>query len=598
MPGIVGMINSGARGETAAELERMLLSLLHESFYSSGSFESKDDGLSLGWVGIDEQASGAMFAQSNNTRVVLAGELYAESHQSTVDQPAFAKQVLQAYEKDGDDCLVSLNGWFCGVLQDIRRKRFLVFNDRYGHGRLYWHRNTDGLFFATEAKALLAIRPELRTLDPKGLSEWLSCGSVLQNRTLYTNIRLLPPASAWAIQANGSIRECVYFRSEEWEKQETLSAKIYLEKLASVLPNILKRYRADDRRAAISLTGGLDGRLIMAWSKIPSGELPCYTFSGPYRECADARIAKRIAAACGQSHQIISIGSGFFADFPELATKSAYLSDGTMDVTGAAELYLNREARKIAPVRLTGNYGSEILREYVAFRPSTQSIPGIDSSLAEPMARAAKTYASEAQVNRLSFIAFKQVPWHHYARSAVERSQLIVRSPYLDNDLVSLAYQAPEEAKCVTALLHLSAVVDPQLGTIPNDRGISAGRSAAINQLKMLYHELLAKVEYAYDYGMPQWLARLDNALSFLHLEKLYLGHQKFCHFRLWYQQQLSDFVRDILLDDRTKARSWFDHQLMEKVIIAHLSGNANYTMAIHKLLSLELLCRSLIDPI
>ena len=119
----------------------------------------------------------------------------------------------------------------------------------------------------------------------------------------------------------------------------------------------------------------------MAWGDIPPGDLPCYTFNGPYRECADARIARQIATTCGQSHQVIHMGDDFFDDFADLAAKSVYLSDGTMDVTGAAELYVNRDARKIAPVRLTGNYGSEILREFVSFRARSQTVPGIDPSL-------------------------------------------------------------------------------------------------------------------------------------------------------------------------------------------------------------------------
>jgi len=59
---------------------------------------------------------------------------------------------------------------------------------------------------------------------------------------------------------------------------------------------------------------------------------------------------------------------------------------------------------------------------------------------------AAHAYSEEAAGNQLSFIAFKQVPWHHYARLAVEQSQITIRSPFLDNDLVALAFQAPSEA--------------------------------------------------------------------------------------------------------------------------------------------------------
>ena len=58
---------------------------------------------------------------------------------------------------------------------------------------------------------------------------------------------------------------------------------------------------------------------------------------------------------------------------------------------------------------------------------------------------AAATYAEERNVHALTFIAFKQVPWHHYARRAIEQSQLLVSSQFLDNDFVALMPQAPPE---------------------------------------------------------------------------------------------------------------------------------------------------------
>ena len=34
----------------------------------------------------------------------------------------------------------------------------------------------------------------------------------------------------------------------------------------------------------MSLTGGLDGRMILAWANLSPGILPCYTFGGTYRD--------------------------------------------------------------------------------------------------------------------------------------------------------------------------------------------------------------------------------------------------------------------------------------------------------------------------
>ena len=66
--------------------------------------------------------------------------------------------------------------------------------------RIYYHESKDAFYFAAEAKAILAVRPELRRMDPQGLGEFVACGSVLENRTLFEGIHVLPPASAWVFR--------------------------------------------------------------------------------------------------------------------------------------------------------------------------------------------------------------------------------------------------------------------------------------------------------------------------------------------------------------------------------------------------------------
>jgi asparagine synthase (glutamine-hydrolysing) len=286
-------------------------------------------------------------------------------------------------------------------------------------------------------------------------------------------------------------------------------------------------------------------------------------------------------------------------------------------VSGAPGLYVNRLARQIAPVRLTGNYGSEILRRHVAFKPCALSAEIFSSDFVPEIAAAARTYSEEVQGNRLSFIAFKQVPWHHYARFATEQSQISIRSPYLDNNLVALAFRAPHffsDSSSVSSAasvvnsnsqdtsfafetcMRLIAAGNPELSRIPTDRGLTWPAQKWANRLQREYHEFWAKAEYAYDYGMPQWLAKLDRKLYALHLEKLFLGRQKFCHFRTWYRHQLGGYVKDILLDPRSRSRFYVNGAALEPLVNAHVSGLRNYTVEIHKLLSLELLHRTLLD--
>ena len=201
---------------------------------------------------------------------------------------------------------------------------------------------------------------------------------------------------------------------------------------------------------------------------------------------------KNLPELRNQPHETISVTPTFFSEFPDLAQKSIYYSDGAMDVTGAVELFANRIARQIAPVRLTGNYGSEILRGNVAFKPGSLSESLFPPAFLDSLNTAAATYTSEKAGNRTSFIAFKQVPWHHYARFSVEQSQLTVRSPFLDNELVKLAYQAPAELSLNKDLTHrLIAECSPELANIPTDRGRLHRKGAATSKLDVFRQEFM-----------------------------------------------------------------------------------------------------------
>ena len=78
------------------------------------------------------------------------------------------------------------------------------------------------------------------------------------------------------------------------------------------------------------------------------------------------------------------------------------------------------------------------------------------------------------------------------------------------------------------------------LGKIGTDRGIAFRSIPGVNRALHWYQEFTFKAEYAYDYGMPQWLARLDHIFAPLQLEKLFLGRHKVAHFRVWYRDELS----------------------------------------------------------
>ena len=596
MPGLAGTLGfSPAAARQVAEMAAVLAPA-HDAV--RGQQACTGWPLHLGWAHHAGSLAAVTPTRTGTGRMalLLAGEVVGSP-------PA----VLDQFEHKGLQALHTLDGWFSGVLIDRVRQRAWLFNDRYGLGRVYWHAGEEGLFFASEAKALLRVQPALRELDESALAQVHSFGCVLDGRTIFRGVELLPPGSAWELHPDGSVTKGQWFDRSVWLSREPMAPRSFTEALHATLARRVPAYvRGADPavQASLSLTGGLDGRLVMAYSACAPGELPCHTFGGPLRECADERIGREVARRCGQPHETLRVGPELWSDFATLAAEAVYRSDGQMDASAAVELQMNRRARQLAPVRLTGNYGSEVLRGAVTFKPRPLPPDSVDPRFAEAVREAGQAWhRARAAWSRqpLGFIAFCQVPWHHHARLSVEQSQLMVRSPFLDQQVVGLMFRAPLAYRQGTALsLALLARAAPGLASLPTDRGLVAAPTESWSPLRRLrarWLDFSLRAEYAWDVGMPPALARLEGLLAPLHPERLFLGHHKFYHFRLWYREQLAGVVREVLLDPMTLSRSVFRPDALRRMVTEHLGGRGNYTLELHRALAHEFIHRTLLAP-
>jgi asparagine synthase (glutamine-hydrolysing) len=604
MPGIVGLITKKSREWAEGQLKRMVEMMLHEPFYVTGVWIDEKLGLYVGWVAREKSFSDGMPIRNEKDDVVLvfSGEEYPEpstarrlkerGHKSEEASPSY---LVHLYEED-PDFFKNLNGRFQGLVADRSSGIATLFNDRFGLQRIYIHEGQDSFYFSAEAKSILAVCPELRTIDPRGLGEYIACGCVLENRTLFRGIHALPPGSAWTFRDASLEKKGVYFEPHEWEEQEPLDPGSYYSQLREAFTSRLPRYFNGREKIGISLTGGLDTRIIMAWRKAPAGSLPCYTFGSMYRENQDVYLARRVAEMCGQPYQVVTVDQKVLARFPHYAERTLYLTDGCVDISRSADLYNNEMARQIAPVRMVGTFGSEIIQAAVMFKPSIPSGDIFRPEVMTEVSHAAETYRGQLRGNRTSMVAFRQPAAYHFGVLALEQSQLTLRSPYLDNEIVRTVFRAPLVGQGEDVRLRLIRDGSPALARLRTDRGLG-GTNPLTSAINRAFLEFTFKAEYAYDYGMPQWVARVDHTFARLHLERLWMGRHKLFHFRWWYRTVLANYVREMLLDSRTLARPYLRRKGVENIVQGHLKGNRNYTTPIHRLLSLELLHRLFIDP-
>src|ERR1700674_1613701 len=147
----------------------------------------------------------------------------------------------------------------------------------------------------------------------------------------------------------------------------------------------------------------------------------------------------------------------------------------------------------------------------------------------------------------------------------LEQTQISLRSPYLDNDLVQTVFRAPMSALSSNDVsLRLITDGDPALRKIRTDRGLAGNANSLSSAITRGALEFLFKAEYAYDYGMPQSVARIDNFFAPLHFERLFLGRNKFYHLKVCYRDVLSKYVGEMLLDPKSVSRPYLERDGLE----------------------------------
>jgi hypothetical protein len=215
-----------------------------------------------------------------------------------------------------------------------------------------------------------------------------------------------------------------------------------------------------------------------------------------------------------------------------------------------------------------------------------------------PIEKAFDTLAEVKQGHPLSVALFKDFPWREYSKIVIEQSQSILRSPYMDNDLVELMYRAPVGFRGSNhPQRRIIKELAPTLSAITSDRGYGEQANPLVARLIELYRYVLFKMDYTYISALPHWLTRLDSICLSVNGGRPLLGaSQKFEFYRIWFHKELSGFVKDILLDPQTAKRPYFNSKSLEVMVQHHARGIRNYMGEINKALSLELTHRLLIN--
>ena len=190
MPGIVGIITKIPSPEAERQLRRMVSSLRHEPFYETGTWTDESLGIYVGWAATPKAFSDRvpLHNESGDISLIFSGEDYPEPatrrrlKERGHDVDAHRLSYLAHLYEDDRAFPAGLNGRFHGLVIDQALGRATLFNDRFGMHRLYYHESKAAFYFAAEAKAILAVRPELRAAIDRVIDRCLPALLYLRDR--------------------------------------------------------------------------------------------------------------------------------------------------------------------------------------------------------------------------------------------------------------------------------------------------------------------------------------------------------------------------------------------------------------------------------
>ncbi len=598
MPGLIVIVQNNPQvfDRNRELVKRMAQLISHEPFYRTRFTESAELGFHACRVYLDHDYAADVIGSNNDGTVqcLLSGELFelnellgklGDARGGLRDPNNHSEIAARLYEQHGEAMLGWLNGYFNLLIVDKRDRSILIANDRFGMQRFYHARLPGGgMMFAPEVKCF-RLMPDLGlTLDTTAVVHSFRHDCLLNNASFYKEVRRFPIATSFGVR-DGQWQSSGYWSPEPQLDKPRLTPGDFIDSAISVFESIVTDYYTP-QLTALSFTGGLDTRAILSVLAKRGISPPLFTFGGIYRDSHDVKIARRLAAKNNNSWDVIRLGKDFLDNFGYWATKAISMSDGIARLNTCHEYYLNMAARDFGRVRLTGKYGSQIIRGVTMLKDRS---PDLDIFSADFKQHYLNTGSEIAWKGRSALLR-EELPQLEGARHTQEMTALTVRTPYMDNRLIDVTLRAPhiEDTTLLQKRIYLKNT--PHLAGIPTNRGELAG--GGINLTKY-YYKALNFIDSVYNWEkLPRWALRVCWLGDLTGVSRIFVGRSEWIHHRKWFTGDLKDFVRNLILDPATRARPFYDGDALERMMSLHFSGKANYTPEIIKIGSFEIWCR------
>ncbi|MGB2989820.1 MAG: asparagine synthetase B, partial [Candidatus Zixiibacteriota bacterium] len=316
MPGIAGIVDLKRKLNLKETITGMLHAMKHEPWYRLGHFDRTPVALGRASLGVIDPQDQPVFNRDRSLCMVMYGEVYhypddpvgtlKKSH--PFEPNDHASSVLRLIDAYGVDIVKKLNGSFVLALWDFRENRLTIANDRYGLRPLYYFQHKDLFLFASEMKSILTFPQVERAIDLQGMAEFFGLNFIMQDRTLFKEIKVLRPASI-LIHRDGRLQIRSYWNLNLREDNKRFDEKASLERAHILVKQAMQRQLKDDVPKVLSLSGGLDSRTLLGAAVQLGFKIPSFTFGTT--DCPDQKLAKAAADSLGTENRFFELTPHF-----------------------------------------------------------------------------------------------------------------------------------------------------------------------------------------------------------------------------------------------------------------------------------------------
>lgn len=369
MPGILGIIRNEPWGREADPiLNKMAEPIRYTSKQGICKYVTEHYAAAVVDYGKDYEFLKPAMAQRDKVLVLMDGEVYPDTadvpHELCDQSPTIqrADYCLYQYLKYGEGFISGLNGTFGLAILDGRDGTIRLAADRFGHNLMFYWEKDRTCAFASSLRSLLLYRDDIgREYDLQALAELTVFERVLENRTLFSDIKRLPAGSmvTWTGQ-EWKLNSYFIARPQKIPPGLTSWKEASAELVDSLKRSINKRL-ADQAKVGLFLSGGLDSRLVLGCCP-PS--ITALTFSHPGSVSREAAIAAIVAKRANVPLVLLEREANYYA---RIASLSVEVNEGLSSFAGCHSLGIHKKiVDEGIRVVLTGDRSDVLFKDYFA----------------------------------------------------------------------------------------------------------------------------------------------------------------------------------------------------------------------------------------